>query len=545
MPPRRPASADHLGILAVDGRATVSASCPPEPSAPSRPPPSSNVSPIVGAMYLLTSGDDSTERCCLLREDVPITRRIANTPAHADPTSSHRRRSRQCSAAGAAGLHKPSSYVLVVGFLLLIVASASSSRAHEIHKRMTQTDLRKVFQVHSQQDVPEYDVVHLRVINKRSASDGDAADSSRKHVSLEAFGEKMHLNLKPNADFNDRLRRMKVFTAETTGNGKLKYVEEATGATLDESVGQTYHDDSQMAAVLLRQGSDGKLQMDGTIGSSLVIKPVPSSVSLVDVPGKDDDEIFLDEDEPKSPKSSYPKKFDATFPLPNTNIPKLTSLRASKASLTQKGAHFVFKRKFHEEAPHTDYLELEPGHPDRKADLGLPSFNWTSSTNNSSNADKPHRRSKRQSPDTVWPEVLLVVDYDSYLLHGANSRDVKRYFISFWNGVDLRYKLLSHPRIRVSLAGMIVAKVRCRCTSCTPVLISYRRASCWHLPPPPSSVLIATLVYLHRTATQLLISSVTVCARPTRTRSTPPARSRTWASTCTAKTACRHTTWPS
>ena len=52
-----------------------------------------------------------------------------------------------------------------------------------------------------------------------------------------------------------------------------------------------------------------------------------------------------------------------------------------------------------------------------------------------------------------------MVDYDSYILHGANSRDVKKYFISFWNGVDLRYKLLANPSIRVSLAGMIVAKV--------------------------------------------------------------------------------------
>lgn len=69
-------------------------------------------------------------------------------------------------------------------------------------------------------------------------------------------------------------------------------------------------------------------------------------------------------------------------------------------------------------------------------------------------------RRKRQAPDTVWPEVLLVVDYDSFLLHGGNSMDVKRYFVSFWNGVDLRYKLLVHPHIRISLAGMIVAKDR-------------------------------------------------------------------------------------
>uniref|UniRef100_A0A6G1SQ26 A disintegrin and metalloproteinase with thrombospondin motifs 8 n=1 Tax=Aceria tosichella TaxID=561515 RepID=A0A6G1SQ26_9ACAR len=75
-------------------------------------------------------------------------------------------------------------------------------------------------------------------------------------------------------------------------------------------------------------------------------------------------------------------------------------------------------------------------------------------------ASASNRRQKRQAPDVVWPEVLLVVDYDSFLLHGGDSREVKRYFVSFWNGVDLRYKLLVNPHIRISLAGMIVAKDR-------------------------------------------------------------------------------------
>lgn len=131
---------------------------------------------------------------------------------------------------------------------------------------------------------------------------------------------------------------------------------------------------------------------------------------------------------------------------PNSSIP--TS--GFPDSLYHKHAHFVFKKKAHSSDKHHDFMPLEPG------SASLP-FNWTLQSSASNHSF--HHRSKRQSPDTVWPEVLLVVDYDSYLLHGGNSRDVKRYFISFWNGVDLRYKLLSHPRIRVSLAGMIVAKV--------------------------------------------------------------------------------------
>lgn len=196
-----------------------------------------------------------------------------------------------------------------------------------------------------------------------------------------------------------------------------------------------------------------------------MIKPVPSTVTLPN--SRDDDEMFLEDADdvsvsdlvhlkssPKSPGFNL-SSHDA---LPNYHIPKLTSLSdAGKDKLYRKHAHFVFKKKNHSnEGPHGDFAALEPGH--------LPSF-FNNSTwklhysNSSTSSNGSHRRSKRQSPDTVWPEVLLVVDYDSYLLHGGNSRDVKRYFISFWNGVDLRYKLLSHPRIRVSLAGMIVAKV--------------------------------------------------------------------------------------
>ena len=169
---------------------------------------------------------------------------------------------------------------------------------------------------------------------------------------------------------------------------------------------------------------------------------------------------------------------------PNTRIPKHEELSRDQSkkhhhsdSLYHKHAHFVFKKKLHDirPEPHHDFAPLEPGHlPVKSSSVSssdpYSSFNWTLVPSTSSqsftslllanSSSQVHRRSKRQSPDTVWPEVLLVVDYDSYLLHGGNSRDVKRYFISFWNGVDLRYKLLSHPRIRVSLAGMIVAKVR-------------------------------------------------------------------------------------
>lgn len=47
-----------------------------------------------------------------------------------------------------------------------------------------------------------------------------------------------------------------------------------------------------------------------------------------------------------------------------------------------------------------------------------------------------------------------------FRLHGGDNVQIKRYFVSFWNGVDLRYKLLKGPKIRISIAGIIISRVR-------------------------------------------------------------------------------------
>lgn len=68
-------------------------------------------------------------------------------------------------------------------------------------------------------------------------------------------------------------------------------------------------------------------------------------------------------------------------------------------------------------------------------------------------------RKKREAPYTIYPEILVIVDYDGYRLHGGDNLQVKRYFVSFWNGVDLRYKLLKGPKVRISIAGIIISRV--------------------------------------------------------------------------------------
>ncbi|RWS17879.1 A disintegrin and metalloproteinase with thrombospondin motifs 1-like protein [Dinothrombium tinctorium] len=327
--------------------------------------------------------------------------------------------------------------------------------------------------------VPDYELVHLRVLNKRSA----AADSEHKEkqVHLTAFGEQIQLNLKPNKEFNDRIAKLKMYMAETVGNGKLKYVEEPQSDQSfynqtdihfisyekeKQDIGQTYHDEEKLAAVLINHNPVGHIQLDGTIGNDLVIKPMPDSAKLSsssEDADRDDDELFLDEDEKMEmmlrKKSTKKQRISSISPSSksssrrptkklNYNIPKLKNLRRDKNLSELKNAHIVYKKRQPSENHTSDFAELEAGMTNFGARI----------RNNTQQARS--KRTKRQTPDQIWPEVLLVVDYDSYLLHGANSRDVKRYFISFWNGVDLRYKLLSNPSIRVSLAGMIVAKDR-------------------------------------------------------------------------------------
>ena len=52
-----------------------------------------------------------------------------------------------------------------------------------------------------------------------------------------------------------------------------------------------------------------------------------------------------------------------------------------------------------------------------------------------------------------------LTDVCYFRLHGKDNIAIKRYVISFWNGIDLRYKLLKHPSVKISIAGIIISRV--------------------------------------------------------------------------------------
>ena len=67
--------------------------------------------------------------------------------------------------------------------------------------------------------VPEYEVVYVRSLSKRSAPSGRV-----KQVHLSAFGRDVQLNLQRNDEFEAGLRSMKMYLAESTNNG-IQYKE--------------------------------------------------------------------------------------------------------------------------------------------------------------------------------------------------------------------------------------------------------------------------------------------------------------------------------
>uniref|UniRef100_A0A2H1WR30 SFRICE_010178 n=1 Tax=Spodoptera frugiperda TaxID=7108 RepID=A0A2H1WR30_SPOFR len=152
-----------------------------------------------------------------------------------------------------------------------------------------------------------------------------------------------------------------------------------------------------------------------------------------------DDEMFMD------PSSM------ADMVSIDTGLPLVKRKREDQQRLTQalNGAQHVIIKRDPGAAEHDhlgDYAFMEPDHLGKR-------FRRKRST-------ESHSRRKREAPYVIYPEILVIVDYDGYRLHGGDNVQIKRYFVSFWNGVDLRYKLLKGPRIRISIAGIIISRGR-------------------------------------------------------------------------------------
>ncbi|KAL0277732.1 UNVERIFIED_CONTAM: hypothetical protein PYX00_004918 [Menopon gallinae] len=350
----------------------------------------------------------------------------------------------------------------------------------KIHQHMSPDELRKVFHVDRHELVPEYEVVMVHAAtpymsyqednigppSPDAAKDGKAAvadiwsvlsELSRKKDDIEktrrgpdnvedieevhdrvmkfsAFGKDLELKLKKTSGlFGKGIRMWETLSNSSNVHG-IEYRE--LPQEKEEDIGELYQDEKNQAALLVHSDKDGRLLVEGTIGHDLVVKPVPSSVRHLVTPP--DDELFLDANDEDIQN-------DVTMDT-GKKIKDAEKRRRKRRRRRDAGEeyhhHIIYKRAgVSAEDYYSDYAFMEPD-----------------------SLKKRHRTrrgiSKREAPYVIFPEILVIVDYDGYRLHGGDNVQIKRYFVSFWNGVDLRYKLLKGPKIRISIAGIIISRGR-------------------------------------------------------------------------------------
>ncbi|KAL9920559.1 sol narae metalloprotease isoform 2-T4 [Glossina fuscipes fuscipes] len=265
------------------------------------------------------------------------------------------------------------------------------------------------------------------------------ADDLRKEfkkehkITFEAFGENINLTLRPTQGlFKDaggahKLPMWYVHPEANATNGlNIQKIEDEDSYS-SEHIGEVYQDEDNMAAVLMRRHEvTGDLVMEGSIGHDLVIKPLPHNLS----PNKD-----------KSHHVIYKRD---TLPLDH-----LSDFAFMEPDDLKFNAKLQRRRRSFNRQHRTTLDDIEMEEEFLEAEDHIENDELAA-----------HQRDKRQAPYIIYPEILVIVDYDGYRLHGGDNLQVKRYFISFWNGVDLRYRLLKGPRIRISIAGIIISRGR-------------------------------------------------------------------------------------
>lgn len=361
-------------------------------------------------------------------------------------------------------------------WLVILIFPIVTSLHRELHKHMTTDELRNVFHVEHHSLVPEYKLVQLnhyipisndltahflsnKFFNKNlrqnvSFEDGlkcmylsedpgklqdtltvdEEIEDDIHRIRIDCFGNPIELNLKKIEGLfkNDGLNMWFVNENETQPHG-VEYIKIENIEDEAEHIGETYQDDNFMAALVIRKDPKTGLLVEGLIGPNFIVKPLPPSLTHTNKNKILDDNnqlIFNQEDLNK---------------------------RKAIIDALEGVQHVIYMKKINVNEKHSDYIKTEP-------DYFQEHFNLIQLENSEDEQNK--KRIKREERQIVYPEVLVIVDYDGYKLHDRNDIQIKKYLVSFWNGVDLRFSLLKNPEVKISIAGIIVSKGR----SATPYL---------------------------------------------------------------------------
>jgi len=337
---------------------------------------------------------------------------------------------------------------------------------------MSIDELRKIFQVEHHHDVPDYEIVQIHSVrHKRSAS----ALEDVHRVNLATHGRQLRLELKPNHHLVPRQRDLDLWYADAFPTN----VSYSPADNDSEYIGDVYQDDDNQAALLLyRDKTDDALLMDGTIGDDLVVKPISAQVrshidtSYPQYKSQPFSQEFLYENQDfvlekrRTTENDDYEFLDEFESLDDDDVMRSSNQRRRRQKRSQSDLvsnfHVVFQRKDNFLNSHShDYgiMEMDQ-YPTLKRVVEDPLEDDDAEDDLLIQENRTLRRKKRQAPYLIFPEILCIIDYDGYRLHGKDNVAIKRYVISFWNGIDLRYKLLKDPGVKISIAGIIISRGR-------------------------------------------------------------------------------------
>ena len=58
----------------------------------------------------------------------------------------------------------------------------------------------------------------------------------------------------------------------------------------------------------------------------------------------------------------------------------------------------------------------------------------------------------------VYPEILVVMDYQLFKIFGFSVSKARKYIVSYFNAVNMRYKTFTQPRIELNIAGIVLSQ---------------------------------------------------------------------------------------
>ncbi|XP_051166745.1 A disintegrin and metalloproteinase with thrombospondin motifs 5-like [Leptopilina boulardi] len=249
--------------------------------------------------------------------------------------------------------------------------------------------------------VPKYEIVHIKHnIKKRCLYKNYA------QVFLKTFNRSLTLYLKPE---NSVLlgKKTKVWSAEpnflSPQGVNYKVISDFTNIKF-----KTLHDVRNKASVSMEEDDNGNINLFGHIGDDLVIKPLPQRM--------------LDNHNARNRRirdSFYYNYSQNNF---------------WKIPWSQTTPHIVYK------LPPVKYNKVKWP---KKLQKVYQEYNKNKSSNS--------------KVDIVYPEILLFVDNSLFNKLGRNVEDVKKYIATYWNAVDLRFRQLEDPMVRLNIAGIILS----------------------------------------------------------------------------------------